>query len=196
MDATTVISSRLALTRCMVVIPVITAFWTVLPAIVPNSAAFLGGGRLPIDRGHTWRGVRLLGDGTTIDGTLVGILVGTVTALLLNAVQPILSIGIGIMLPTFPLLVVVAMPTGAMLGDISASFLKRRAGYSRGAAVPVIDQVDALIGALIAAFLAAPAWAAATFTPPVLAVILLVVPLTRFLGNVVYHRAGLKDVPW
>ena len=175
---------------------VVLAFWVMLPAYVPNNAAVLAGGGRPIDGGRTWGGRRLLGDGKTWRGTFVGTLVGAALALALSAVAGDVSSAVGVDLPTFPAPVVVALPFGAMLGDIGASFLKRRTGRERGAAFPGLDQLDFVVGALVLTVLVAPEWATATFTLPVLAVIFVLTPLLHVTTNVAAYSLGLKSEPW
>jgi CDP-2,3-bis-(O-geranylgeranyl)-sn-glycerol synthase len=180
----------------MVVPTVVTALWAMLPAYVPNNVAVLAGGGRPIDGGRTLGGRRLLGDGKTWRGTAVGTLAGTVLALLLNAVHDPVAGTLGVALPHFPLRVGLALAFGAMLGDIGASFLKRRTGRERGAAVPGLDQLDFVVGALVATALAAPAWFAATFTLPVLVAVLVATPVLHVVTNVGAYLLGLKDEPW
>jgi CDP-2,3-bis-(O-geranylgeranyl)-sn-glycerol synthase len=175
---------------------VLTAFWAMLPAYVPNNAAVLAGGGRPIDGGRTWHGERLLGDGKTWRGTAAGVLAGAALALALDALRPIAAAAAGVDLPGFPLPAALALPVGAMLGDIAASFLKRRSGRERGAAFPGLDQLDFVVVALPLAALAAPRWFAATFTLPVLAVVLVVTPLLHLLTNGFAYALGLKEEPY
>jgi CDP-2,3-bis-(O-geranylgeranyl)-sn-glycerol synthase len=175
---------------------VLIALWAMLPAYVPNNAAVLAGGGRPIDGGWTWNGRRLLGDGKTWRGTAVGTLAGAALALALNAVSPATSTLLGVELPTFPLTVALALPAGAMAGDIVASFLKRRTGRERGAAFPGLDQLDFVVVSLLFAFLAAPEWFAEVFTLPVLAVIVVVTPLLHLGTNGIAYALGLKEEPW
>ncbi|KAB1186841.1 MULTISPECIES: CDP-2,3-bis-(O-geranylgeranyl)-sn-glycerol synthase [Haloferax] len=175
---------------------VVTAFWAMLPAYVPNNAAVLAGGGRPIDGGRSWGGRRILGDGKTWRGTAAGTLAGTLLALVLNAVGPTLSSIVGFDLPTFPLAAGFGLALGAMLGDIGASFLKRRSGRERGAAFPGLDQLDFVVGALVFAFVAAPAWFTATFTLPVLVVVLVMTPILHVVTNVGAYLLGLKNEPW
>jgi CDP-2,3-bis-(O-geranylgeranyl)-sn-glycerol synthase len=167
-----------------------------LPAYVPNNVAVLAGGGRPIDGGRTLGGRRLLGDGKTWRGTAVGTLAGTLLALLLNVVHDPVAGAVGVALPRFPLRVGVALAFGAMLGDIGASFLKRRTGRERGAAVPGLDQLDFVVGALVATALAAPAWFAATFTLPVVVAVLVATPVLHLVTNAGAYLLGLKDEPW
>ncbi|WP_458207480.1 CDP-2,3-bis-(O-geranylgeranyl)-sn-glycerol synthase [Haladaptatus sp. NG-SE-30] len=175
---------------------VVVAVWAMLPAYVPNNVAVLTGGGTPIDGGRTWNGKRLLGDGKTWRGTIGGIAAGAVLALALNAIHtPVAEAGIT--LPdAFPFVVVLAMPTGAMLGDMAASFLKRRTGRRRGASFPGVDQLDFVVMALLFTSLSAPEWTLDTFSLPVLTVVVLVTPLLHLTTNVVAYVLGLKNEPW
>lgn len=175
---------------------VVTALWAMLPAYVPNNAAVLFGGGRPIDGGKTMGGRRLLGDGKTWRGTAVGWLAGVLLGLGLNAVREPVADAVGVVLPTFPLGALLALSLGAMLGDIGASFLKRRTGRDRGAPVPGLDQLDFVVGALAVTLLVAPGWFFETFTLPVLAVVALATPLLHVLTNAIAYLLGLKDEPW
>ncbi|WP_435127459.1 CDP-2,3-bis-(O-geranylgeranyl)-sn-glycerol synthase [Halobaculum sp. D14] len=175
---------------------VVVALWTMLPAYVPNNAAVLSGGGRPIDAGRTLNGRRLLGDGKTWRGTAVGTGVGVALALVLDAAAPAVGDALGVPLPSFPLPAAVGLALGAMLGDIGASFLKRRLGRERGAAVPGLDQLDFVVGALLLAALLAPQWVAATFTPPRLLVVVVATPVLHVVTNVGAYLLGLKNEPW
>ena len=175
---------------------VATAFWAMLPAYVPNNAAVLAGGGRPIDGGRTWGGRRVLGDGKTWRGTAVGTLAGVLLALGLNVVNGPLAATVGVSLPTFPLPAAIGLAFGAMVGDIAASFLKRRSGRERGAAFPGLDQLDFVVGALVLSFLFATDWAVSTFSLGVLAVILVITPLLHVGTNVIAFKIGAKNEPW
>lgn len=175
---------------------VVVAFWAMLPAYVPNNVAVLAGGGAPIDGGRTWRGRRLLGDGKTWRGTAAGVAGGGLLALALNAVNPSAGDVLAVALPEFPLAVVVAMPAGAMGGDILASFLKRRTGRERGAAFPGLDQLDFVVMSLVFSLVAAPTWTTETFTLRVLAVVVVLTPLLHLSTNAGAYLLGLKDEPW
>lgn len=180
----------------MVVGLVVTAFWAMLPAYVPNNAAVLAGGGRPIDGGRTWGERRLLGDGKTWRGTIVGTLAGISLAAGLNAVVPSVSSAFGLSLPVFPPAGALGLAAGAMAGDTGASFLKRRSGRVRGAAFPGLDQLDFVVGALVCAVLLAPDWVQATFTPRVLAVVLIVTPVLHVGTNIIAYLIGAKNEPW
>ncbi len=175
---------------------VVTAFWVMLPAYIPNNAAVLAGGGRPIDGGRTLGERRLLGDGKTWRGLLGGWLAGVTVALALTAVAPDGSDLLGVDLPAFPLAVVFLFPLGAMLGDVGASFLKRRTGRERGAPFPGVDQLDFVAGSLLFALAAAPTWFLDTLTPGVLVVVLVVTPVLHVLVNTLAYLLGLKDEPY
>lgn len=180
----------------MLVSLVVGAFWAMVPAYIPNNAAVLAGGGRPIDGGRTRGGRRLLGDGKTWRGTLVGTLAGVVVAIGLNVVRPAAQTALGFSLPEFPLVGAVGLAFGAMLGDIGASFLKRRTGRERGASFPVLDQLDFVAGALLFALLVAPAWFLETFTLARIAVVVVMTPLLHVGTNGIAYVLGLKAEPW
>jgi len=175
---------------------VVTAVWAMLPAYVPNNVAVLAGGGKPIDGGQKLGGRRILGDGKTRRGTVVGTAAGLGLALLLSEIAPTVGEIVGHQLPTFPVVAGLGLAFGAMLGDIAASFLKRRTGRERGAAFPGLDQLDFVVGALACVWVLAPDWTEMTFTTPVLLVVLVLTPLLHVLTNVGAYAAGLKDEPW
>ncbi|WP_435347937.1 CDP-2,3-bis-(O-geranylgeranyl)-sn-glycerol synthase [Haloarchaeobius sp. HRN-SO-5] len=172
------------------------AFWAMLPAYVPNNVAVLVGGGRPIDGGRTLGERRILGDGKTWRGTIAGTLAGAALALLLSAVSGTVGDALSISLPSFPLVVAFSLSFGAMLGDITASFLKRRTGRERGAAFPGVDQLDFVVGALGLTAVAAPAWFGEWFTVPVIVTVLVVTPLLHIGTNGIAYVLDLKKEPW
>jgi len=175
---------------------IVTAVWAMFPAYIPNNAAVLAGGGRPIDGGRTMGGRRVLGDGKTWRGTAVGWSAGAAVAVLLNQLQPEASDVLGVTPPEFPIAIIIAFPLGAMLGDIGASFLKRRTGRERGAPFPGVDQLDFVAGALLVGVVASPGWFFETFTIPVLIVVLVLTPVLHVVTNGIAYVLGLKDEPW
>ena len=181
----------------MVAETVVVAVWAMLPAYLPNNAAVLAGGGRPIDGGRTLDdGRRLLGAGKTWRGTAVGTGTGLLVAGLLNLVRPAAVDATAVPVPTFPPGAAVGLAGGAMVGDIIASFMKRRTGRERGATFPVADQLDFVVVALGLTILVATDWFQATFTLPVLLVVVVLTPLLHLSTNAIAYGLGLKDEPW
>jgi len=172
------------------------ALWAMLPAYLPNNAAVLAGGGRPIDGGRTLGDRRLLGDGKTWRGTAAGTAAGVALAVSLDALAGRAGAVVGVSLPGFPLAAALGLALGAMVGDVAASFLKRRSGRERGAAFPGLDQLDFVVGALVFAAVGAPEWFTTTFTPARLAVVVVVTPALHVGTNVAAYALGLKDEPW
>ncbi|WP_049927286.1 CDP-2,3-bis-(O-geranylgeranyl)-sn-glycerol synthase [Halopiger goleimassiliensis] len=175
---------------------IVVAFWAMLPAYVPNNAAVLAGGGRPIDGGRTWNGTRLLGDGKTWRGTAAGILAGLALAAVLTLLAPEVSAAIDIEVPEFTVPAAVALAAGAMLGDILASFLKRRTGRQRGAMFPGVDQLDFVVVSLPLTALLATDWFRTWFTWDVILVVVVLTPVLHVTTNVIAYKLGLKNEPW
>lgn len=175
---------------------VVVALWAMLPAYVPNNAAVLAGGGRPIDGGLTLGGDRLLGDGKTWRGTGAGTLAGLALAGALNLLAPTAGDLLSVTVPTFPALAALGLALGAMVGDMTASFLKRRTGRERGAPFPVVDQLDFVAGALVLAAVLSPGWFLETFSLPVLVAVVVLTPILHVGTNVIAYVIGAKDEPY
>lgn len=169
---------------------VIVAIWLMLPAYVTNASAAFFGGKTPIDGGIFWGKNRLLGEGKTYEGFLkgfsCGFLFGIFQQLFLN------SFGL---FPFF-LVTLFCLSAGAMLGDIVASFIKRRLGLKRGAPLPLVDQLDFVGGAWLLLFLFARDWFIEAFSLDVIIAVIIITPLLHLLTNYVGFKIGKKKVPW
>ena len=150
----------------------------VVPAYVANAAATLSKlfpKRHPIDFNLRWvDGRRVLGDGKTWEGLIIGVSAGTLAGYIVFSVFN---------LPYNPFLI----SLGALLGDIMGSFAKRRIDLPRGSPAPVLDQLDFILGALI---LAGP------FKPKEAALIILITPVVHRLANFIGYVIGVKNEPW
>ncbi|WP_342452267.1 CDP-2,3-bis-(O-geranylgeranyl)-sn-glycerol synthase [Methanolinea mesophila] len=177
-----------------VVIALASALWIMLPAYVPNPvAAALGGGR-PIDGGRNFRdGKRILGDGKTWRGFITGVIAGILVGLAEIAVQ---GTGALPMLPTHTVLTVVLFSAGALLGDMTKSFFKRRLGIKSGDQWIIADQYDLVAGAFVLTALISPGWIIANITPLIGLWIVIVTPILHKTANVIGYLAGVKKVPW
>lgn len=174
-----------------------------LPAYLPNSFAAVFGGGKPIDEGRTLKDERrIIGDGKTyrgfFSGIFFGVLAGSIQIWLNSRGFEIL----GIEMPAFgpdllnALKVVTALACGSLFGDMFKSFFKRRMGMERGASLPLVDQLDFVIGAWVFTYLAAPEWFVSNFTPWIMITVLLISPLLHLTTNIIGYYAGIKKEPW
>jgi CDP-2,3-bis-(O-geranylgeranyl)-sn-glycerol synthase len=177
-----------------IVIALVSALWIMLPAYVPNPvAAALGGGR-PIDGGRNFRdGKRILGDGKTWRGFITGVIAGILVGLLELAVQ---GTGALPMLPSHTVLTVILFSVGALLGDMTKSFFKRRLGIKSGDQWIIADQYDLVAGAFVLTAIFSPEWIISTITPLMALWIIIVTPILHKTANVIGYLAGVKKVPW
>ncbi|MFH0966150.1 MAG: CDP-2,3-bis-(O-geranylgeranyl)-sn-glycerol synthase [Methanobacteriota archaeon] len=173
---------------------VASAFWLMLPAYVPNSAAAAVGGGIPIDGGRCWSdGRRILGDGKTVRGFIGGVLCGCFIGgiqILVQSTQFFSS------LPALNPLVVILLAVGALAGDMVKSFFKRRTGIKRGGKWPIVDQYDFVVGAFVFLLIGDPTFAFFTLTLPMIFVILIITPVLHRVVNIIGYKLGVKDVPW
>jgi CDP-2,3-bis-(O-geranylgeranyl)-sn-glycerol synthase len=157
------------------------AVYVAIPTYVANSTPVMLGGGAPIDRGREFLdGRRILGNNKTMKGFACGMLLGSIAGL----AQAILFRNYTLVL------VGILASLGALLGDLFGAFLKRRLDISPGRPLPVVDQLDFILGALV-------------LTSPLLnitmgAVLILViatVPIHLF-SNAVAYLLRLKERPW
>ncbi len=166
-------------------------FAVYLPAMIANgSPVFVLRGRKghPVDFGKNFvDGKRLLGDGKTFEGIIIGVSFGIITAFFL-CVFLYNTFGFAMIIYTGLL-----SSIGAMLGDLVKSFFKRRLGIERGKSLPVADQLDFFLGATILVLLFDN-----TIKPSFWAFLigLAVIPLLHRTTNWLAFKFGLKKVPW
>jgi len=167
------------------------ALWVMVPAYVPNSTAALFGGGTSIDLGKSFSdGRRIFGDGKTFRGFFLGVFCGIIAGLILILTENVA----GWHIHTY--LSVVLLATGALLGDLVKSFIKRRLNKKRGEKWLVADQYDLVFGAFVMLLLFDPAWLSATINYMVLIWIIIVTPLLHRGANIIGYLIGVKDVPW
>ena len=115
------------------------------------------------DFGKTWKdGRRILGDGKTWRGLITGAIVGMTGGFGLSIVaiyannSDFAFLGLSDF-GRFPLMIPIigSICFGALFGDITESFLKRRRGKKRGEDWIPFDQLDFIIGALVLSFIIA-----------------------------------------
>ena len=172
------------------------------PAYLANTIAVLTGGKYPIDQGklHT-DGNRILGDGKTwsglIGGTIGGIFFGYGLTSLLSAIESIdedvMSLwGENIFFVFF------LLSFGALFGDMTASFYKRRQNLQRGDKFPLLDMYDFVFMSLLLCFIFQRDWLLSWILDGWVPLFTILV-LTPFLHrgvNIIGYKLGVKNEPW
>ena len=140
---------------------ILFAAWFLLPAAIANIAPVLvakvpglAAWDAPIDGGRMFRGHDLLGPHKTWRGFVAGIILATLTL----CVQQLLSHDSGwvasfspVEYATLPTLILGPLfAIGALGGDAVESFFKRQSGIKSGGSWVPFDQIDYIIGAIIA----------------------------------------------
>lgn len=135
--------------------------WLALPAALANMAPvfarhwrWLEWANKPIDGGKEWNNKRILGDHKTWRGMIAGLIVAVACSLIqwwlydqsqaLRDFYPVSIEGIN------PWVWGVALALGALGGDAVKSFFKRRVGVEPGKNWVPFDQLDFVVGTLIA----------------------------------------------
>jgi CDP-2,3-bis-(O-geranylgeranyl)-sn-glycerol synthase len=177
-----------------VIISLLSAFWIMLPAFLPNPVAALLGGGTPIDGGRNFSdGRRVFGDGKTFRGLIFGILAGIGIGLVQIQAYGVYGLTY---LPEHTFLSIILLASGALLGDLAKSFFKRRVGKDRGAKWPVADQYDLVIGAFVLILIFDFNWFATNVTLPVIIIILIITPVLHRATNIIGYIIKVKEVPW
>lgn len=125
------------------------ALWFFLPVGVANCTPIIAAKipllqqwSYPIDCYQTFRGKRILGDHKTIRGLLTGILAAIATVLIQQYFYNVTTIN--------PIVFGAACAIGALGGDMIKSFLKRQLGIASGNRWFPFDQIDYIVGGIIA----------------------------------------------
>jgi len=164
---------------------IIEALKFIFPAYCANAIPVIAGGGQRIDRGRKFSdGKPIFGSNKTIRGFFSGLIVGTAVGLAEGAFFPeyrtqALSFGF-------------LLSLGALLGDLTGAFIKRRLGIAPGGLLPVVDQVDFIIGAILFSLLLS-----LPFMSPelIITVLAITIPI-HVLTNFVAYKLKLKDRPW
>jgi CDP-2,3-bis-(O-geranylgeranyl)-sn-glycerol synthase len=160
---------------------IINAIIFIFPAYCANATPVIAGGGMPMDLGRKFiDGRPIFGKNKTFRGFFLGLVVGTVVGLTETQVFG------------YPVMFGLLLPLGALFGDLTGAFLKRRLGIPPGKLLPVVDQVDFLLGAILFSLL---------LQPPVLGwelavVALMITPPIHLLTNFAAYKLHLKKNPW
>ena len=172
----------------------LAALWIMIPAYVPNSAAAALGGGTPIDFGKVCSdGRRVFGDGKTYRGFFGGVLCGILAGLVEIWAWFTFSLTA---LPYQTFISITLPATGALLGDLVKSYLKRRLGKERGESWFLADQYDLVVGSFLLILLVYPQWLFGNITLPIAIWIIIMTPLLHRVVNIIGYYIGVKEVPW
>jgi CDP-2,3-bis-(O-geranylgeranyl)-sn-glycerol synthase len=160
---------------------IVEALKFIFPAYCANAVPVLAGGGLPIDFGHFFPdGKPIFGKNKTFRGFFFGLAVGTGVGLLETVVF------------NYPVLIGLFLSLGALLGDLAGAFVKRRLGIAPGGLLPVIDQVDFVVGAVLFSLPVA----TSILSWELIVAALLITPPLHLLTNFAAYKLGLKNNPW
>jgi CDP-2,3-bis-(O-geranylgeranyl)-sn-glycerol synthase len=160
---------------------VIEAVKFIFPAYCANAVPVLVGGGCPIDLGKNFvDGKPIFGKNKTFRGFFFGLTVGTIAGLAESLVF------------NYPPFFGLVLSLGALFGDLAGAFLKRRLGVAPGELLPIVDQVDFVVGALL--FSLPLFWQ--TLSLELVLTVLVITPPTHLLTNFIAYKFGLKKNPW
>lgn len=152
----------------------------IFPAYSANAVPLIFGGGKPLDFGKTFKdGQPIFGPHKTLRGFFAGLIVGTLVgvgeSLVFNFYSPLLGF---------------LLSVGALLGDLGGAFIKRRLRLAPGASLPIIDQIDFVLCALLFSL---------PVSPPTLDIAFVVLAITipvHLLMNFFAYLVHLKKRPW
>ena len=152
----------------------------IFPAYSANAVPVVFGGGHPLDLGKNLKDGRpIFGGHKTFRGFFAGLLIGT-----------LVGIGESLVFTGYNPLLGFALSLGALVGDLAGAFFKRRLGCAPGALLPIVDQLDFVLFALLFSLPVA---------PPTLAMVLVIIVVTvpiHFLTNFLAYLAHVKNKPW
>jgi len=165
--------------RMSVALLIVDGLKFIFPAYCANATPVLAGGGLKMDFGRNFiDGKRLFGNNKTFRGFFFGFAIGIVVGFM------------EVVTFHFPVLFAFLIPLGALLGDLCGAFVKRRVGISPGGLLPIVDQVDFVLGAIAFSIpLAIVSWQLAV-------IVLLITPPIHLFTNYVAYKLRLKKNPW
>jgi CDP-2,3-bis-(O-geranylgeranyl)-sn-glycerol synthase len=158
---------------------IVEALKFIFPAYCANATPVLAGGGTQMDFGKNfYDGKRVLGDNKTFRGFFFGLAIGIMVGL------------IECMLFGYPILFGLLTPLGALSGDLAGAFFKRRLGIAPGGLLPIIDQIDFVVGAVVFSIpLAMITWELAV-------TVMIITPPIHLFTNFLAYKMRLKSNPW
>jgi CDP-2,3-bis-(O-geranylgeranyl)-sn-glycerol synthase len=166
----------------------------IFPAYAANGFPPLARGSRPIDLNRKWFDKnRIFGDGKTFEGFGLGVFAGFLIGALETYLFPSLNsyaTQYGVQLPLINLFIGFMISLGALCGDLGGSFIKRRLSLKRGSDVPLLDQWNFIIGAVIFVYFFT------EITIWMFLIMLLITPIIHRIANIIAHKIKVKKEPW
>lgn len=171
-----------------------------LPAFAANPAAVLTGGGTKMDFGLNFRdGRRILGDGKSWRGFILGSLSGSVFGFVIFIPLAYYSIIPGSFPGNLPSawFISLSLGFGALSGDAIGSFVKRRLNMGRGHNAGLLDQWPFVLTAFLFLYLVNSAFFMKYYgnVIGILTILIVTPPLHRAI-NIIGYRMRKKEVPW
>ena len=165
---------------------IVEALKFIFPAYCANAVPVLVGGGRQIDSGKNFvDGKPIFGKNKTFRGFFLGLIVGTGAGLAETAYFGSKS---------FPFLLGFLLSLGALLGDLAGAFVKRRIGLAPGDMLPVVDQLDFIVGALLISLPIS--LSLIVFSWELVAATLIITLPIHLLTNFGAYKLKLKRNPW
>lgn len=166
---------------------IVEALKFIFPAYCANATPVLAGGGTKMDFGRNFvDGKRIFGNNKTFSGFFFGWGVGLLVGL---------AEGFVFGFDNYPILFSILIPLGALLGDLTGAFIKRRLSIAPGGLLPVVDQIDFVVGAVVFSLLLSLInWQGLSWE--VIITVLLITPPIHLLTNFLAYKLKLKKHPW
>jgi len=152
----------------------------IFPAYSANAVPVVFGGGQPLDFGKTFKDNRpIFGSHKTIRGFFAGLIIGT-----------LVGVGESFVFHYYNPLLGFTLSLGALVGDLTGSFVKRRLGFAPGSFLPIIDEINFVLFALLFSLPVA---------PPTLILVLIILAVTipiHLLTNFLAYLVHVKKRPW
>lgn len=151
--------------------------------VVANMIPGLRDWNTPLDFGKTYRGKRIFGSSKTWRGVVAGTLVGGISAVIIGGLNQ------NVLGPYSQLVAGLLLGFGALAGDAIESFFKRQRGIAPGKTWFPFDQIDYIIGGLLAVRIIAPVpfW--------VIGTVFFVYFALHLVTVYVFYKLGIRDQP-
>ncbi|MDD4353145.1 MAG: CDP-2,3-bis-(O-geranylgeranyl)-sn-glycerol synthase [Candidatus Nanoarchaeia archaeon] len=167
---------------------IISTIQLLLPAYLANGAPtfLIKFKKHSLDFGKKWGKNRIFGEGKTFEGLIFACLIAFISGLLIKYVYYYLNLP-WINITPFGYAFI---GLGAMLGDLTGSFIKRRMNMKRGQNAGLLDMMDFMIGTLIFIRILT------EYSYWVMIIGLTLTPLIHRLANIIGYKIGVKKEPW